>query len=177
LSKNTEAKGIYRGVGSIDFTAAARSVLMAGVNPENENERGVAHIKSNCAPNGAVIGYSIIDGKIVWNLNTALTKDVIVKGFATPADKGRSKLNEAKDFLKEMLCNRKRVREDIIAHAELNGISGVTLNRAKQELRIKSTSKGFGADKVTYWSLGESAQNQITLYDDENPFATRSLNT
>jgi hypothetical protein len=170
LSKRADGNGLYRGVGSVDFTAAARSVLMVGINPENESDRGMAHIKSNCAPNGAVIGYSIIDGKIVWNLNTTLTKDIIVNGYAKPAEKGVSKLDEAKGFLKEILSGGERAREDVIAHAELNGISESTLNRAKQELKVKSASVGFGADKVTYWSLYAAAQNQISLYDEENPF-------
>jgi len=46
-NKSGGTKAIYRGGGSIAFTAAARSVLMTGVNPDNPNERVLAPVKCN----------------------------------------------------------------------------------------------------------------------------------
>ena len=36
LSKASQSRAIYRGLGSIDFAAAARSVLMVGEEPQDE---------------------------------------------------------------------------------------------------------------------------------------------
>ena len=59
LTKGSRDKAIYRGIGSIDLTAAARSVLHVGQDPEDENTRVIVHIKSNLAPQGASIKYSL----------------------------------------------------------------------------------------------------------------------
>lgn len=50
LRKGGADKSIYRGIGSIDLTAAARSVLLVGKNPDDPEERAIVHIKSNLAP-------------------------------------------------------------------------------------------------------------------------------
>ena len=45
MNKNDRVKGIYRGLGSIDITAAARSVLLIGKRKNNENVRFMTQIK------------------------------------------------------------------------------------------------------------------------------------
>jgi RecA-family ATPase len=43
LAKGSIMKPIYRGLGSIDFTASARSVLLAGCDPDNPQSRGILY--------------------------------------------------------------------------------------------------------------------------------------
>lgn len=43
LTKGSKDKAIYRGLGSIDITAAARSALMLGLHPEDEDVRVMMH--------------------------------------------------------------------------------------------------------------------------------------
>ena len=52
LNKSSGGKAIYRGLGSIDFTAAVRSVLLVGQDPDDTASGAVVHIKSNLAPKG-----------------------------------------------------------------------------------------------------------------------------
>ena len=59
LSKGTREKAIYRGLGSIDITAACRSVLMVGLDPEDDNRRIIAHAKCNLAQLGPSLSYTI----------------------------------------------------------------------------------------------------------------------
>lgn len=66
LRKGGSDKAIYRGQGSIDFTAAARSVLLAGKDPEDPTRAAVAHIKSNLASTGSSQGYQIREGRFFW---------------------------------------------------------------------------------------------------------------
>ena len=61
LTKSVRSKSIYRGMGSIDLTAAARSVVLVGTHPEKGT--GMCHIKSNLAPLGPSLGYTLDAGK------------------------------------------------------------------------------------------------------------------
>ena len=47
MNKGSGAKAAYRGIGSIDFFAIARSVLLVARVPENPNRRALAQIKNN----------------------------------------------------------------------------------------------------------------------------------
>ena len=71
LTKSTRSKSVYRGIGSIDLTAAARSVLLVGEHPEKG--RGFVHIKSNLAPKGLAIGFTLEGGKFEWTGISFLT--------------------------------------------------------------------------------------------------------
>lgn len=52
MNKGSGAKAAYRGIGSIDFFAIARSVLLVARIPDNPDIRAVAQIKySNCEGN------------------------------------------------------------------------------------------------------------------------------
>jgi hypothetical protein len=59
LRKARGSRSIYAGQGSIDFTAAPRSVLLAGWGAEGEAERALVHIKSNLAGAGPTLAYRI----------------------------------------------------------------------------------------------------------------------
>ncbi|MCH8112423.1 MAG: AAA family ATPase, partial [Proteobacteria bacterium] len=101
LTKSSRNKIIYRGMGSIDLTAACRSVLLVGCDANNPNERAVVHIKSNLAKLAAPIGYGIEDSKFYWNKESSITAEDILgteNGEVTCID-------EAKDFLKELLAD------------------------------------------------------------------------
>src|SRR5262249_46206155 len=47
LRKGSADRAIYRGIGSIDFVAAARSMLFVGEDPDKPNHRALVHCKSN----------------------------------------------------------------------------------------------------------------------------------
>ena len=66
LGKSQADRAIYRGLGSIDFTAAARSVLLAGQDPNDPAKRALIHTKSSLAETGASIGYELRDGQFLW---------------------------------------------------------------------------------------------------------------
>ena len=92
LTKNSCSKTIYRGQGSIDFTASARSVLLAGMDPDTQ-ERGFVHIKCNIAAHGDAVGYKIEDnggfGQFSWTGKSEITAARIFKienedDFQTP---------------------------------------------------------------------------------------------
>jgi len=50
LTKGATAKTMYQGMGSIDFTAAARSVILAGADPDNPDKRAIIQLKAVWPP-------------------------------------------------------------------------------------------------------------------------------
>ena len=66
LSKSQQDRPLYRMLGSVDFAAVARSVLLAGTDPSNPDRRAVVHLKSSLAPCGKAQGYSLTSGRFEW---------------------------------------------------------------------------------------------------------------
>lgn len=64
MNKNSNGKSSYRGLGSIDFQAAARSVLIVGRIKDEPEVRVVCHVKSSLAPEGK--SYCIPSGQRQW---------------------------------------------------------------------------------------------------------------
>ena len=59
MNKNSNGKSSYRGLGSIDFQAAARSVLIVGRIKDEPEVRVVCHVKSSLAPEGKSIAFRL----------------------------------------------------------------------------------------------------------------------
>ncbi len=146
LTKGGAAKPIYRGLGSIDFTAACRSVLLAGCDPENQQSRGLVHIKSNLAPLGVSIGYELRDNGFFWTGESSLTTGDIL---ATDSGEFTSAIDEAIDFLRDELATGDVLAKEIYRGANSAAISERTLKRAKANLHVRSHKR----DGVWLWSL------------------------
>ena len=179
MNKGVGVKGLYRGLGSIDITAAARSILLVGSNPEDENDKGIAHIKSNLARHGKVIGFSISDERgLEWNPNTTLTSDILQGYGGGSGERTDHALEDAKDFLKDILTEGKQNSNDIYLTAKQYGISKRTLQRARDELDIDCKERqGFGKNTVVYWKLpchlrlikpSSPVESIIDVTDDED---------
>ncbi len=164
LTKGGTLKPIYRGVGSIDFAAACRSILMAGCDPENEQKRGIVQIKSNLAPMGRAVGYELRDDNFYWTGVSDLTAAKIM----APEDSGEGKSvrDEASDFLRDELADGPVEGKQVYSDARDMGISERTLNRAKSELEIVTKRQGEigkrGGGKWT-WELPNSGEQSINI--------------
>ena len=150
LTKGTRSKSIYRGMGSIDLTAAARSVLLVGGHPEKG--RGLVHIKSNLAPLGPAIGYTLDGGKFEWTGLSNLTAQDIL------ADEAKEKpVTEAEEFLTATLKDGPVPAREIFAQAEAEGIAEKTIRRAKSNLGVQSYKKGLEGGWIWALSAGQEA--------------------
>jgi hypothetical protein len=137
LGKSQQDRAIYRGLGSIDFIAAARSVLLAGQDPQDPTKRAIIQTKNSVAPWGASIGYEIRDGQFFWTGLSDLTAGQVLSADAKFSESG-SKLDEAKDFLRDYLADGPKSAKETISASERSGIEFVTLKRAKQASGIES---------------------------------------
>ena len=66
LNKAAGGQSAYRGLGSIDFRAAARSVLLIGRVKREPNVRVIVHDKSSLAPEGKPVAFCL-DPKQVFH--------------------------------------------------------------------------------------------------------------
>jgi hypothetical protein len=79
LNKRSDERAMYRGGGSIAFTAAARSVLVLAADPADGDQRVLASIEGNICRRPPALGFRILDesgvGRIEWTGERDLTAD------------------------------------------------------------------------------------------------------
>lgn len=63
MNKAAGSKSTYRGLGSIDIQATARSVLLVARLRDKPNIRIMAHDKSSLAPTGDAIGFEMTEDR------------------------------------------------------------------------------------------------------------------
>ena len=147
MNKNSNGKSSYRGLGSIDFQAAARSVLIVGRVKDEPEVRVVCHTKSSLAPEGTSIAFRLDKNNgFEWIGEYDISADELLNGDGR-GQKGR----KAKEFLLEILANGGMTQKKIAEEAEARGIKSKTLWNAKRELEIDSVKRG----KQWYWMLPE----------------------
>jgi len=165
MSKMSGAKALYRGLGSIDFVAAARSVLVIGSNPEDTDEKIMAHEKSSLSKHGESISFSLDYEKgVVINGTSPLTADDILNGTKGGRGRAGGTRDDAMDLLTDMLSkNGYALKADIEKAADAAGISQRTLYRARQDMELKSLSLGYGGKKKSYWMLPSIDKSDISI--------------
>lgn len=146
MNKGSGAKAAYRGMGSIDFFAVARSVMLIGRIEGQPDMRAVIQIKNNLAPFGHPKAFELTQDGFHWIGNYEITADEVLGGMVPKA----SKLEIAKQFLMERSgANVMILSTEIIELAAQEGISKRTLEAAKKELKIKAKKM----NNSWYWDL------------------------
>lgn len=146
MNKGNGAKTLYRGLGSIDIAAIARSVLMISRDESRPDIRYMYPIKSSLAPEGPAIAFSFKEhGGIVWHgkydLNTAeLMDSITVK--TTKRERARAKLVQ-------LLEHEDRPAKEVYAGLADIGVGSRTVEKAKKELQVTTYRSGGS----WYWSL------------------------
>ena len=102
VNKLKAGRAIYAGQGSIDFTAAARSVLRAGSGSGEYPEHAVLHIKSNLAAPGPAIGYRVELGRFRWTGESRLRPGDLLSAELPSEESARQ---EERAFLRETLAD------------------------------------------------------------------------
>lgn len=147
MNKNSNGKSSYRGLGSIDFQAAARSVLIVGRIKDEPEIRVVCHVKSSLAPEGKSIAFRLDkDTGFEWIGEYDISADDLLSG-----DNRGQKIYVAKEFLQEFLVSGSVAQTKVAEEAEVRGIKKKTLWNAKKELEIDSVKIG----NQWFWMLPE----------------------
>ena len=146
MNKAAGNKAAYRGMGSIDFYAVARSVLLVGRIEEEPNKRAVVQIKNNLAAFGHAKAFELSAGGFDWIGDYEITADEVLGGIAPKANKQE----RAKALLRELAeAHDMMPSSEIYDLAKEEGISQRTLENAKKELNIFAKKIG----DAWYWKL------------------------
>lgn len=146
MNKAAGNKAAYRGMGSIDFFAVARSVMLVGRIEGQSNLRAMIQIKNNLAAFGHPKAFELAEDGFHWLGDYEITADEVLGGMVPKA----SKLEMAKQFLREQAERTQKILStEIIELAAQEGISKRTLETAKKELKIKAER----CNNNWYWNL------------------------
>ena len=134
----------YRGLGSIDFRAAARSVLLIGRVKREPNVRVIVHDKSSLAPEGKPVAFCLDpETGFSWIGEYDITADELLSGAGGNT---ATKTEQAERLILDLLADGKELAsEDIEKAATEAGISARTVRAAKRNLDGRITSKRIGA--------------------------------
>ncbi len=151
----------YRGLGSIDIFAAARSVLTMGKIPEDENMRAVVHSKSNLATPGPSFATGLdTDGRFVWLGDYDISIDELLSTKKPPAE---TQAEKAQRFIKAKLARGPVPASEMDEMAKEQGIALKTLRRAKADLGVVSVKRPDG----WYWELPVEVEYTVCEEDGQ----------
>ena len=133
LNKAAGGQSAYRGLGSIDFRAAARSVLLIGRVKREPNVRVIIHDKSSLAPEGKPMAFSLgAESGFSWIGEYDITADELLSGTGGNTE---TKTEQAERLILDLLADGKEMAsEDIVKAAAEAGISERTVQNAKRSM-------------------------------------------
>ena len=150
LNKAVGTQSTYRGLGSIDITAAVRSLLFIGKLKDNPTTRVLIHEKSSLAPPGQSLAFSLGDEKgFEWIGAYDITADELLAG--TDTAKTESKTAQAEMLILELLANGKKMPSAELEKAVNDrGISSRTMRTAKSRIGDRLVTEKEGTAWVCY---------------------------
>ena len=139
LNKMQGQKSGHRGMGSVDFQAAARSVLLVGRTKEDPQLRIVVPDKSSLAPEGESIAFALDPEQgFQWKGYCAYNAEELLGGSTKQV---QTKTMQAEETLRNLL-DKPAPAEEILRRITAAGISERTLMTAKKNLGILSEKRG-----------------------------------
>jgi hypothetical protein len=153
LNKMAGSAAIYRGGGSIAFTAAARSALTVGRHPDGGETCVLAVAKCNLAARPSALAYSVESWNgvpvIVWGEECELTADELVAEPTRPKRDGKQ--SQCEQWLRETLKDGPLPSATLEERAKEAGFSPATLKRARQEVGVRTEEEEGKGGK---WLVG-----------------------
>ena len=143
MNKSSGTKSLYRGLGSIDIAASARSIMLVERSEDEPDIRVIRHIKSSLAPEGDPLAFRIERNSSIRFLETYDYENEYADNFED------GKREWASNTIFSLLSSGPRPGADKQRICADAGISESTVNRAKKDLGIRSVRKPDGWD----WTL------------------------
>lgn len=149
MNKASGSKSIYRGLGSIDITAVARSVLLVGRIKNDTPVRVMAQLKNSLAKEGTPIAFEINeDSGIRWIGEYDISVDELLNGESgAPSDSG--KVTVVMEKLTELLADEEVPCGRLYEMFREMDMGKRTVDRAKKALGVRSVKRADG----WYWML------------------------
>lgn len=138
MNKSKGGKNLYRGLGSIDIAAIARSVLMIVRDQANPDIRYMFPVKSSLAPEGQAIGF-LFDPELGFRWIGRCSIRPEDADYRPPR---MGKLDRAKDLLRLMLSSDDMASAEVFERMGQLGFSERTIKSAKKDLGVDTYRKG-----------------------------------
>jgi RecA-family ATPase len=158
LNKAPGQKALYRGGGSIGFIAACRSAWLVAADPGTPGPCVLAQLKNNVAAPQPSLAYQVhqpegAPATLTWLGPSAWTANELLLG-RLPQTMSRDQPRDlAADFLLDLLADGPRTSRHVWAAAQAQGITRRTLQRAKQQLEVRSVRFWAEGQRVSFWLL------------------------
>lgn len=147
------ANALYRGLGSIAFNGLARTAMAVSKVPTEtgadvpesmslmvtKNNIGLKPRSRRYRIEAADLGGGIVTSRIAWGDASNDRPDDLL----TEAGRATKPGEQAQDFLRTVLADGPRLATEVEALAEAEGITKITLRRARVKLRIASAPTDF----------------------------------
>jgi hypothetical protein len=170
LTKATDRRALYRALGSVAFVAAARSVFAVAKDPENPERRLLLPVKCNIAASPPALAFRVTPQvTLAWEAGPeGLDADAALRDGASAEE--RTALEEAMDFLHEILADRHEVPvKAILEEARRNSIATITLRRAQRKLGVEKRRQGLeGGGGEWLWRLPAARRQEHHGQDDHH---------
>ncbi|MDP9297674.1 MAG: AAA family ATPase [Actinomycetota bacterium] len=170
-NKGVDTDPLMRISGSIGFTGAARSVLLAADDPQDEGRRILAVVKSNLAEYPAPLAYRLVGENLPGDITTSRVEwlgeapEVDFRELLARRDpEDRSAREEAIEFLRASgVLQDARQAKELLGEAAGLGISDKTLQRARRALAIPAWHEGF--QTPYFWGPRPTEDRVDTMVD------------
>lgn len=165
LNKAPGGNPLYRGGGSIGIIGAARSGLLVARDPDDPNRRVLAVTKSNLGPEADSLAFHLEPAgngaaRVVWDGVSAHGAGALLAAPTDPEE--RSALDDARDFLRDLLAEGPKSAKEIRHAADGAGIGWRTVERAKKALGVVSRQEPGERHGGWCWCLGDQTANPST---------------
>jgi putative DNA primase/helicase len=155
LNKAVAMRALYRGVASIAFTAACRSVWLAARLPGGEGRCVLAQQKNNLAARQPSLAYEVAAGpgsepELRWHGEVDWSAARVLE-HRRPRPAGRR--DEATAFLRSFLADTPKTSRQVWAAAAKLGLTESTLRRAAAKIPLTYHNVWLDDDRLTYWLL------------------------
>lgn len=159
LNKSEGSEPLRRIANSGAFTALARSVLLLGEDPEDEDQRVLAHAKSNSAK-GTGLVLRVVERAVRGDAGETIPTgavELIGESRVGAEDllgssEDRGALGDAVGWLRDLLADGPKPSQEVKAAADAEGHSWRTVKRAKAPAGVESDKLG-GPGEPWVWRL------------------------
>jgi hypothetical protein len=158
LTKDSQRAALYRVQGSIAFVAAARIVLVATKDRDDEDRRLLLPIKNNLTAPPPGLAFTLKDGRLVWEPEPVEGVDADTALAPSSVPRTGTVHTQAIDLLRDLLADGPMNQREIKREAAEGGIRERALFRAKAALGVVARRVGAFEDRDDWeWSLSKSA--------------------
>jgi archaellum biogenesis ATPase FlaH len=133
---------LHKAIGSVDFAAAVRSILVVGVDkrdspPPGETRHVILQVKNNVSQRGLPLGFTLRHNEFTWS-TTTMTEEEFAAPVTQEDKEGSSDRAEAKAFIAMLLAEGPQDAKLVKQRTGEVGLSWRTVNRAKKDMGVLS---------------------------------------